>query len=105
MKNRLYNNALKYSTYEKLKGKTPKLNRIRVFGCAAFVLNQNPKSKANAKASTAIHLGCDDHGAYRLEDLITGKTIYSRHVTFDEESFPGWRRVILQAEVNLETIS
>ncbi len=37
VKKRLYNNALKCFAYEKLTGKKPKLNHIRVLGCAAFV--------------------------------------------------------------------
>lgn len=89
VKNRLPHSALICSPYEALTGRKPTLKHVRVFGCAAFVYNEEPKSKAHAKAFPGIYLGCDDNGVYMVEMLNDKRLINSVHVSFDEDSFPG----------------
>ena len=88
IKNRTPHKALGCSPYEKLLGTKPTLKYVRVFGCAAFVYEHDPKSKVHARAVPAVMLGCNDHGIYTVERLTDRKIINSVHVTFDEESFP-----------------
>ena len=88
IKNRITSSALNCTPYEALTGKKPTLKYVRVFGCAAFVLNPDPKSKVHAKALPGIFLGCDDNGVYMIELLKERKLINSVHVTFDEDEFP-----------------
>lgn len=66
----------------------PKLKYARVFGCAAFVRTENPKSKVHARASPGIFLGCNDHGVYSVLLLHNKKVVNYVHVTFDEKYFP-----------------
>lgn len=89
VKNRLPHSALNMSPFESITGKKPTLKHIRVFGCASFVYNETPKSKAHARAEPGIMLGCDDNGVYMVERLSDRKLLNSVHVTFDEASFPG----------------
>lgn len=48
IKNRLPQTAMGCSPLEILTGQQPTLEHIRVFGCSAFVQNNQPKSKARA---------------------------------------------------------
>lgn len=88
IKNRLPHSALNCSPFEKLTGEKPTLNHIRVFGCAAFVYDENPKSKFHSTGRPGIMLGWNNHGVYTAELMETKQTVTSVHVTFDESSFP-----------------
>lgn len=88
VKNRLYNKSIKKSPYELLTNQKPPLHHIRVFGCAAFVYNEEPKSKVHARAKPAIYLGSDDYGVHTCEIIPERKIVQCKHVTFDESSFP-----------------
>ena len=89
IKNRLPHSATNKSPYEMLTKKKPKLKYPRVFGCAAFVKEESPKSKVHARAVPGIFLGCNDYGVYSVMLLDSNKVVNSVHVTFDESSFPG----------------
>ena len=86
--NGLYHSGIGCTPYEKLTAEKPTLKHIRVFGCAAFVFNHEPKTKVHSRASPGIFPGCDDNGVYSIELLASRKLIRSVHVTFDEETFP-----------------
>lgn len=88
VKNRLYNKEIKCSPYEKLTKSKPSIHYIRVFGCAAFIYNEDAPSKVHARAQPGIYLGSDDNGVHTCEILNNRRTVYSRNVTFDETSFP-----------------
>ena len=88
IKDRTPHKAIASTPYEKLIGSKPSLKHVRVFGCAAFVYEHDPKSKVHARAAPAVMLGCNDHSVYTVERLTDRKIINSVHVTFDEESFP-----------------
>lgn len=89
IKNRVIHSAIGCSPYEKLTGENPTLKHDRVFGCAAFVYNDNPRSKVHARAIPGIFLGFNDNGVYTVELSTSKKVVNSVHVTFDEDSFPG----------------
>lgn len=97
VKNRIPNRSIKCSPYERLTGSKPSLKYIRVFGCAAFFYEHNPKSKVHARATAGIMLGCNDHGVYTIECLIDSKIINFVHVSFDELSFLNWNILTLAA--------
>jgi len=88
VKNRLYCKVLKKSPFEALTKSQPTLHHIRVFGCAAFVYDEDPKSKVHSRANPAIYLGSNDDGIFTCEIISTRKIVESRHVSFDESSFP-----------------
>lgn len=69
-------------------GKKPDPNELKVFGCAAYVLQEHA-SKLEPKAKLAVYLGREpDHSCYRLYDPETRKIFSSRNVTFKENEFP-----------------
>ena len=63
-----------------------------MFFCAAHVLRQSSGSKFESRAVEGVYLETLHHGIYN--DLITTdigipRIVESRHVTFDEYTFPG----------------
>ena len=73
--------------YELLKGKTPNLVHLHVFGCKYFILNngKNILGKFDAKADEGIFLGYSSIGhAYRIFNRRTLLVEESVHVSFDE---------------------
>jgi hypothetical protein len=71
-------------------GSSPSYEHLRVFGCAYY-----PNTAATAPHKLAPHftrcvfLGySSDHKGYRYLDLSTNRLIVSRHVAFDEDTFP-----------------
>lgn len=89
VKNRVVHSSLCCSFFQKLADKKPTLKHIRVFGCAAFVYTEEPRTKFHAKAQPAILIGCNDNGVYMVERISDEIILNSAHVTFDEDSFPG----------------
>lgn len=88
MKNRLPHSAIRCSPYKKLAGQKPSLKRVKVFGCEAFVYDENSKSKFHSTGRPGIFLGCNDHGVYTIELLSDRCAVNSVHATFDESNFP-----------------
>ena len=73
--------------YELLKGKTPNLSHLHVFGCKCFILNngKNVLGKFDAKADEGIFLGYSLVGhAYRIFNRRTLVVEESVNVSFDE---------------------
>jgi hypothetical protein len=71
-------------------GSAPSYEHVQVFGCACY-----PNTAATAPHKlTPRSTRCDflgysfDHKGYRCLDLSTNRLIVSRHVVFDEDSFP-----------------
>jgi hypothetical protein len=78
--------------FELLTGARPSLKNIRVFGCAAFVLRMSQSSKPQPLADERTLFECVEHEFYKV--LVCSadaahRIVESRHVTFDESSFPG----------------
>lgn len=74
--------------YELWTGKKPDLARLKVFGCAAYVLREGV-SKLSPKVNQVVYLGQEpEHWCYRLYDPATQRLFASRNVTFNECKFP-----------------
>jgi hypothetical protein len=71
-------------------GSAPSYEHLRVFGCPCY-----PNTIATAphklapRSTRCVFFGyCSDHKGYCCLDLSTNHLIVSRHVVFDEDSFP-----------------
>ena len=62
VKNRTWHSSIDSTPYEKLTGKKPPMKQIRVFGCAAFVFDEKPRSKLSPRGQPGIYSGSDDYG-------------------------------------------
>jgi hypothetical protein len=92
VRNRVLHSAIKLTPVELLTGARSSLKNIRVFGCASLVLRmpQSSKLKPHADEETLLEYG--EHGINKVlvcSDDATPRIVESRHVTFDESSFPG----------------
>ena len=69
---------------------SPSYHRLSVFGCKCYPnLSATTPHKLAPRFTLCVFLGYpSDHNGYRCVDLATNRLIISRHVTFDESSFP-----------------
>jgi histone deacetylase 1/2 len=76
--------------FETLNHKPPPLNSLRVFGCLCYPnLSATAVHKLAPRSTMCVFLGYpSNHRGFRCLDLSTHKIIISRHVVFDENSFP-----------------
>ena len=83
--------TLRFSTpHQALFGTAPVYNHLRVFGCKCYpnLLATSPHKLA-PRSVLCVFLGYSDHHkGYRCLDIHSNKIIISRHVVFDETSFP-----------------
>lgn len=72
-------------------GRRPTYDHLRVFGCLCFPnVNHSHLHKLSARSTPCLFLGYPiNHRGYRCLDLKTNRIIMSRHVVFDETTFPG----------------
>lgn len=78
------------SPFQKLFHRTPDYRFLKVFGCSYFsyIVPYN-KNKLQPKSIHCVFLGYDENRkGYRCLDKSTSKIYISRHVLFDENSFP-----------------
>ena len=76
--------------YQLLFGQAPKYDHLRTFGflCYPSTAATSPHKLA-PRSTRSIFLGYPiDHKGYKCLDLSTHKVILSRHVVFDESTFP-----------------
>jgi hypothetical protein len=68
----------------------PSYEHLRVFGCACYPnTSATTPHKLSPRSTRCVFLGySSDHKGYRCLDLSTNRLIISRHVVFDEGSFP-----------------
>ncbi|KAM1315704.1 hypothetical protein ACFX2F_019436 [Malus domestica] len=68
----------------------PKYHTLKTFGCACYPWLQPYSShKLDTKSKLCVFLGYSlNHSGYRCLDPVTNKLYISRHVVFDENSFP-----------------
>ncbi|MBW0502369.1 hypothetical protein O181_042084 [Austropuccinia psidii MF-1] len=79
------------SPYALWTGKSPRIKKLRIFGCQAIVLIQRNlrEWKLGESGCRGIFLGYEnDMSSYRVMRLSDGKIVISKHVLFDESVFP-----------------
>ena len=78
------------SPYEKLFHRPPIYEFFKVFGCKCFPwLTPYARNKLQPKSKSCVFLGYSlNHQGYKCLDLSTSRMYLSRHVLFDEDSFP-----------------
>jgi len=89
--NRLPTKTLQYSTpHMALFATSPSYEHLRVFGCRCYPnLSATAPHKLAPRSVSCVFLGYSQHHkGYRCLDPISNKIIISRHVIFDESSFP-----------------
>jgi hypothetical protein len=71
-------------------GSPPSYEHLRVFGCTCYPNSSSTTPhKLSPRSTRCVFLGySSDHKGYRCLDLSTNCLIISRHVIFDEVSFP-----------------
>jgi hypothetical protein len=76
------------SLYSKLYSKASDYQRLRVFGCLCYyLLRPYNAHKLEYRSKPCIFLGYN-YAGYKCLDSVTNKADLSRHVVFDETSFP-----------------
>jgi transposase InsO family protein len=89
--NRTPSRVLNYKTpYEKLFGKVPKFDNMKIFGCLCYVHNQRRDGdKFASRSRKCIFVGYPyGKKGWKLYDLETKEYIVSRDVKFYEHEFP-----------------
>ena len=78
------------SPFEKLFNKVLDYDKLRTFGCRCFpYLNDYNKNKFNKKSQPCVFVGYSLlHKGYHCLDLKTKRVYISKHVVFDESTFP-----------------
>ena len=87
---RPYQSSGSITPYQCLLGRAPDLSHLRVFGCLCYP-NQTATTphKLSARSAPCALLGYPaDHRGYRCLDLNNRRVITSRHVVFNEATFP-----------------
>jgi hypothetical protein len=71
-------------------GFAPSYEYLRVFGCTCYPnMTATGPHKPSPRSTRCVFLGYSvNHKGYRCLDLSTNRLIVSRHVVFDEDSFP-----------------
>lgn len=91
MLNRSPSKTLKsYTPYFALYGTHPHYDHLRVFGCKCYPnLAATAPHKLVPRSTLCVFMGYpSEHKGYRCLDLASNRIIISRHVIFDESSFP-----------------
>jgi len=89
--NRLPTKTLNMSTpFFALYGTHPSYHDLRAFGCTCYPnLTATTPHKLAPRSSLCVFIGYSpDHKGYRCLDLTTNRVIISRHIVFDETTFP-----------------
>jgi len=90
------------SPYFALYGVHPSYSQLRVFGCRCYPnLSSIAPHKLSPRSTFCVFFGYSaEHKGYRCLDLSTDRLIVSRHVTFDESSFPFAERSSVPANLD-----
>ncbi|MBW0568640.1 hypothetical protein O181_108355 [Austropuccinia psidii MF-1] len=78
------------SPYQLWSNNSPRINKIRIFGCKAIFLIPKQKRlwKLGPLGEEGILLGINNDSSYRILKISDEKVYCSRHVTFFEKEFP-----------------
>ncbi|KAC9923458.1 hypothetical protein E3N88_45065 [Mikania micrantha] len=92
--NRSPTKSMKTTPYEGIKGRKPRLEHLRVFGCVGYakVLGGNLR-KLDDRSKKLVHLGCQPNTkAYRMFDPDSKRIHVTYDVKFDESKSWNWER-------------
>ncbi|PKU64810.1 Retrovirus-related Pol polyprotein from transposon TNT 1-94 [Dendrobium catenatum] len=83
-------NTHNMSPFELFHKSKPNYDHLRIFGCACFpLISSSLRHKLQPTAKSCIFIGYSDaQKGYKCLDPLNNRIIISRHVTFDEGSFP-----------------
>lgn len=78
------------SPYQLLYQRSPDYSVLRTVGCLCFPITPNAqRTKLQSVSTRCVFIGNSTmHKGYKCKDLSSGKITISRHVLFDENSFP-----------------
>ncbi|KAL8129094.1 hypothetical protein V2J09_018249 [Rumex salicifolius] len=78
------------SSFESLYRAPPSYSHLRTFGCLCYPnTSATARHKLEPRSTRCVFLGyAASHKGYRCLDLVSNRVIISRHVIFDEYSFP-----------------
>ena len=88
--NHLPTSPLGMSSLEKLSNQVPDFSSLKFFWCACFpFLRPFNRNKLDFRSKHCVFLGySNSHHGFKCLDTSTSKVFVSRHVIFDEGSFP-----------------
>ena len=76
------------SPFEKIFDKAPDYAILKVFGCKCYpLLRPYTANKLEYRSKPCVFLGYS-HAGYRYLEPLSGRVFLSRHIVFDEASFP-----------------
>ena len=81
------------SAFEKIFGRKPRSDHLKVFGCVVYSKNcdASKKSKFDPKATKCLFVGYSDNTtAYLLQNIKTRQIFTSRNVGFNENNLPSF---------------
>ena len=92
------------SPFQKLFGRSPNYSNFRIFGCACFPwLRPYNNHKLDDRSLQCVFLGYSlTQSAYYCLHIPSGRIYVSRHVQFDESSFPFSTTVAKSSPVNID---
>jgi hypothetical protein len=91
------------SPYSKLYKRDPDYQKFRVFGCLCYpLLRDDGLHKLEYRSKPCIFLGYN-FADYKCLDLVTNQAYLSKHVIFDEDSFPTKDQVTAQLPSKINT--
>lgn len=88
--NHLPTSPLGMSPLEKLYNHVLDFSSLKIFGCSCFpFLHPFSRNKLDFQSKRCVFLGyINSHCGFKCLDTSTGKVFVSKHVVFDEGSFP-----------------
>lgn len=79
--------------YEKLKGKKPSVDYLKVFGCMAYAKINTRLKKLDDRCMNLVYIGAEKGSkSFRLFDPIKKILVISRDVAFDENKKWSWKK-------------
>lgn len=93
--------------HQLLFGTPPSYDDLRVFGCRCYPnTTATAAHKLSARSAVCAFIGYPaDHRGYRCYDLASGRVITSRHVLFDEHSFPFKEAIVCPSSAPSQQLS
>lgn len=78
------------TTIEAITENSPNVQHLRIFGCHVWYINRI-KNRLESRGREGLLLRCLSHSLYQIINLQSRTILTMRHVSFDENKFPGRR--------------